>query len=325
MRERRPRTPVSRRWGVRALSASLVAIVAFEAFARWGLGLGAPPLSAAHPTIEYMFKPNQNVYRFGNHFITNAWGMRNEPFPREKIDPDELRILVFGDSVVNGGSLTDHANLATSLLEERTSEALSRPVLVANVSAGSWCPPNWLAFVTEFGFFDADYVVFVISSHDAGDCALFTPLDPNTHPTEPPFCALSEAITRYLPRYLPKMQVKSVQANEYPKSSRLAQCEHDLNLLIKRAKESVAAVGVLRYQERSEVELQEESLGGQLICRICKEQQVPTLPMLPILPKTNLDDYFRDGIHPNDVGQTYLADGLDKLLRELGLSEQASN
>ena len=56
-----------------------------EIFARYFLGLGTPPLSISDPRIEYMFKPNQDVYRFGNHFITNQYGMRSEPFTKKKV------------------------------------------------------------------------------------------------------------------------------------------------------------------------------------------------------------------------------------------------
>ena len=177
--------------------------VSLELFARYGLGLGTPPLSVVHPTIEYLYKPDQDVYRFGNHFIVNHYGMRSRDFSAHKSDLAEYRVMVFGDSVVNGGNLTDHANLATTMLESRLSDRLKRPVIVGNISAGSWGPGNWLAYGKEYGFFDADCVILVISSHDAEDNPTFEPLNPNTHPTEKPLLALSEAVFRYLPRYLP--------------------------------------------------------------------------------------------------------------------------
>jgi hypothetical protein len=52
---------------------------AAEAVSRLYLGLGHPPLSVAHPTIEYMFAPDQDVSRFGNRQVYNAYGMRNDP------------------------------------------------------------------------------------------------------------------------------------------------------------------------------------------------------------------------------------------------------
>ena len=175
-----------------------------EIFARYYLGLGTPPLSMSHPSIEYLFKPNQDLHRFGNHFLTNQYGMRSETFSRKK-NNNECRVMVFGDSVVNGGNLTDHANLATTILKDKLSKILDKNVVVGNISAGSWGPGNWLAYAQEYGFFDADIIVLVISSHDYIDNPTFQPLDKNTHPTTKPISAFIEGIERYVPRYFPKI------------------------------------------------------------------------------------------------------------------------
>lgn len=95
-----------------------VGLAAGEWFARSQLGLGNPPLSVAHPTIEYLFKPNQDVRRFGNRVRINAYGMRSDDFPESKPE-SEFRLLIFGDSVLNEGALTDQASLATELLPQK--------------------------------------------------------------------------------------------------------------------------------------------------------------------------------------------------------------
>ncbi|MCC6134828.1 MAG: hypothetical protein IT491_05555 [Gammaproteobacteria bacterium] len=186
------------------LATVAILIGAGELFARYVLGLGDPPLSLAHDQIEYLFKPNQDVMRFGHRIIINAYGMRTENFPKAK-PAGEFRVMVFGDSVLNGGNLLDHSTLATTLLSKRLSDALERPVVVGNISAGSWGPGNWLAYAQEYGFFDADIVMLVISSHDYADNPTFAPLNPLTHPQERPWSALWEGVTRYLPRYLPRI------------------------------------------------------------------------------------------------------------------------
>jgi len=187
-----------------------------EIFARYYLGLGTPPLSISDPKIEYMFKPNQDIYRFGNHFITNEYGMRSEPFAKKK-SSNELRLMVFGDSVVNGGNLTDHAKLATSILKEKLTKILDKNIVVGNISAGSWGPGNWLAYAKEYGFFDADIIILVISSHDYIDNPTFQPLDKNTHPTKQPVSALLEGIERYLPRYFSPSSTSTISTehNQY--------------------------------------------------------------------------------------------------------------
>ncbi|WLT39310.1 hypothetical protein NON20_06955 [Synechocystis sp. B12] len=98
------------------------------------MGLGDPPLSVTHPTIEYMFKPNQDAIRFGNRFRTNSYGMRSEELPKSKND-SELRVLVFGDSVINGGNLTDQSDLATEIVKSEISQ--NKELTIANISAGS--------------------------------------------------------------------------------------------------------------------------------------------------------------------------------------------
>ncbi len=188
------------------LVVALVALIGLgEIAARVLLGLGDPPLSIAHPTIEYMFKPNQDTYPLHHHVHINAYGMRSPDFPARKRDASEYRVIVFGDSVINGGNQTDDAQLATTLLQQELSTKLGRPVVVGNVSAGSWGPPNMLAYAREFGFFDADMVLIVVSSHDYSDAPTFEPLNPSTHPTERPTSALYDGATRYLPRFIPSL------------------------------------------------------------------------------------------------------------------------
>jgi len=156
---------------VRSVLICLVSLIAtfalVETLARTVAGLGTPALSVTHPTIEYMFKPNQHVYRFGNLQHYNASGMRSTDFAPTRTQDNELRVLVVGDSVINGGHLTDQADLGTELLRYELESLLRQPVSVGNISAGSWGPPNQLAYLNEYGWFDADIVLFVASDHDA--------------------------------------------------------------------------------------------------------------------------------------------------------------
>ena len=69
------------------------------------------------------------------------------PFPKD----DEFRVICFVDSVLNGGSLTDQKDLATTLLEKKLKE-VTPDAYVGNISAGSWGPGNWRAYADEYGF-----------------------------------------------------------------------------------------------------------------------------------------------------------------------------
>lgn len=72
--------------------------IAGELFARFALDLGTPPLWVTNDRVEYMFRPNQDLHRFGNRIKINAYGMRSEELPLDDTD----KVLVFGDSVLNG-------------------------------------------------------------------------------------------------------------------------------------------------------------------------------------------------------------------------------
>src|SRR5437667_9094846 len=95
------RSPKWRRRLIRALSILLLVLIAGELFARFYLGLGDPPLSMFDAEMEYRFKPSMSYRRFGNRIHYNAWSMRSEDFPPHKSSPDELRVMILGDSVIN--------------------------------------------------------------------------------------------------------------------------------------------------------------------------------------------------------------------------------
>jgi hypothetical protein len=305
---------------------AVVSVPAFlELFARFYLGLGDPGLLQTHPTIEYYFKPNQAAHPFGNLFKTNRYGMRSDDFPPRKTDPAELRVLVFGDSVVNGGNLTDHSRLATTLLQQRLARELHRPVMVGNISAGSWGPPNQLAYIGQFGFLDADVAIFVLSSSDASDAPTFEPLNPLTHPTVAPFSAAWEGVTRYLPRY---WDWRSALEPAPPPATPAMINPRDVAVSIAAEREflyQAHAAGltamVVQHWEATELGSQQPEFGHDEIRAAADAAAVPVYQDAGILRQyiaRGLNPY-RDNIHLNDNGQRAYADLLfDMLKRDAG-------
>lgn len=286
-----------------------VIVVSAEIFSREYLGLGTPPLSISHPSIEYMFKPNQDLQRFGNHIIINQYGMRTTPFPAHKID-NEFRLMVYGDSVLNGGNLTDHNDLATTILQKKLSEE-GNIVVVGNISAGSWGPGNWLAYVKEYGFFDADFIVLIISSHDYADNPSFQHLDEKTHPTETPSLALIEGITRYLPRYLPKF------SDTHPEKTKITekmaiQGLKDLKGFLLLAKKESRNVMVLQHWEKSELESGAARPGNKEIRVLCESLGITPISLEPYFRSSikNGNNPYQDNIHPNPIGQKLIANAI---------------
>lgn len=290
----------------------ICAIVGAEVFARYHLGLGTPPLTIKHSKIEYMFKPNQDVYRFGNRFFTNQYGMRTPPFPQKKQDQNEFRIMVFGDSVINGGNLTDHNELATTLLAEQLSQKISNQVIVGNISAGSWGPGNWLAYAQEYNLFDADMVVLVISSHDYRDNPTFKTLNENTHPTRKPLSAVIEGITRYLPRYLTKQDVKSKKLTKAD-SKAVKQGLSDLKRFLELAKKNSTKVLVFQHWTKPEIESGVARPGNQRIKELCDQIGITSpISLEPFFRQSIEKDVipFWDDIHPNLIGHQLIAEAI---------------
>jgi hypothetical protein len=200
-------------------------------------------------------------------------------------------------------------------------QTLERPVVVGNVSAGSWGPGNWLAYVREYGFFDADAVILLVSTHDHRDNPTFEPLNPHTHPQRTPVLAVWEGVTRYLPRYLPDFPVRSdrdtvvqeIDAND----TQLAALRGlaDLSAFLELAQGSVPVVVVAQFLEQSEL-LGEPGTGHFLIRDLARQQGVAVASTEPWFREAleTGPTPFRDNIHINAVGQAVLADALWDLL-----------
>ena len=298
-----------------ACIAVILALSGGELVARLLLGLGTPPLTITHPRIEYMFRPDQDVSRFGNRILINHYGMRTEPFSRHA--PDEFRIMVFGDSVINGGNLTDHTRLATTIVHDELAERTSGKVVVGNISAGSWGPGNWLAYAQEYGFFNALIVVLVISSHDSADNPTFGALDEQTHPTRRPLSALIEGLTRYLPRYLPQQSStdgvhtpdESGRSTDKEIGKDEAQGLENLKNFLFAAKQGARYVLVLQHWEKEEIEKEEAQPGNRHIRDLCLSMGISPIQLAPYFSRSlqSGSNPYRDTIHPNDVGQRLIA------------------
>ncbi|WP_414623411.1 hypothetical protein [Calothrix sp. CCY 0018] len=120
------------------LNSNFVLNVVFvtEATLRLALGQGLPVLSQADSDNLYRFQPNQKIYRFGKNIEYNQYSQRSEPITIEK-PQGKLRILMVGDSVLNGGNFIDQNQIISELFEKKLI-ASAHPAEVLNASAGSW-------------------------------------------------------------------------------------------------------------------------------------------------------------------------------------------
>ena len=303
----------------------LIAVIGGELASRYILGLGDPPLTVTHPTIEYMFKPSSEFNRFGNYFRTNEYSMRSDDLTQKR-EKNEIRILVLGDSVPNGGNLTDQSELATEILKESVKSIASVPVYVGNISAGTWSPPNLLAYVEKFGTFDADAAVIILNKGDMFDFPTFEDLNPNTHPTKKPASALGELISRYvaprITRLLPTEEKEKFQGEELRKD-----CTPELLELVRKFSEGDIPVYLVYHPSEDEISEDgsfEPKGGYPVLIDFAETQRLSLYSFADAYGRSVREGVypFRDRYHPNQIGQELMAAEILELFEQDGLTRR---
>lgn len=310
-------------------AAGLLALLAAELGLRL-LGLGRPPLLVEDRQMEYRFRPNQQLRRFGHPIFINQWGMRSAPLAPQPA-PGRRRLLVLGDSIVWGGAETDQDAIAVSRLQRRLGPGWE----LANLGTPSWGPANWLGAVQRFGLFGARQVLLVISSHDAQDHPSYAPLasSPDTPTANPPL-ALLELWQRYLaPRLqgsLPAPLAALLPGKPAaPASPRRPPAElrpplHSLEALVSAVEARGARLAVLQFWERGELEQDRPYPDHDRILALLRRRGVPVTQAGPILRRCAAAQgqppaaLYVDHIHPyKELGQRCLAQALQEALRPL--------
>ena len=291
------------------LIAGIVAIAGGAIVLRDVVGLRLAPIRVPHPSIEYLYAPNQRSKRAGLEMRVNEYGMRSDSFPRTRETASELRIMVFGDSILAAPGLTGHDQLATTLAQQTLAAQLGRRVIVGNVAAGSWGPGNWLAYANAFGFFDADVVVLVASGHDHPDVPEFAPMHPNPTPIPQVLVPVAELASRLRLQVLASADSGGAGQDTRPDPRIVENALNDLAAFLELARSRTPQVRVLLLPEMAELS------GAAHTGRA----EIEALARGLGLPVRRPDDRYRqkmlegrelylDNIHPNDAGQALLAE-----------------
>ncbi|MCC7503008.1 MAG: hypothetical protein IT229_10790 [Flavobacteriales bacterium] len=279
------------RWKVLLLSACGLALFGELLLRCWGLR--EHPLYAADPRYEYMTLPGQVMHYGRITFRTNELGLRSAPIGKKR----GKRVLVIGDSVVNGGLQTAQESTATALAQQHTG------IELINLSAASWGPDNAMAFMRAHGTFDADAMILVFSSHDAYDRMTFTPIV-GAHPSYPdhrPLFAWSIVLDRSLYRagwgYEPPAQRGAFVGGW------------------KALRDTAATLRipfvVLLHPELGELTMGHYDDRGQRILDSLHRWKVPVVELLDSLNAS----HYTDRIHLGDAGQRRLADVLSSTIQ----------
>lgn len=296
------------------ITGVVLTFVCIESGLRLGLGLGYPVLSMADSQTGYRFQPNQNRRRLGKTIQYNQYSQRSDPVVMPKPE-NTLRILMVGDSVLNGGTLIDQSQTISELLETQLSSD-NTSVEVLNASAGSWGIGNQLGYLRKFGFFDSDILILQIGTHDLVQPKSSSDRvgrDPN-YPNRLPLLATQELCQRYLiPRVQRRLGLNA--SGEIPTTTELeAQFRQNMTYfqeIIALARRQSLPVYVLYTPNWVDVLPQpQDPLYKDEFLSLLESLQVPVIDLQErwsALPATTVESYFRDSVHLTVSGNQAIA------------------
>lgn len=303
------------------LAGLVAAVVLLEVGLRLLFGFGNPLIYVADPQIGYLLAPNQQTRRFGKAIAINQYSMRSPQIT--KVRPDQtLRVLLLGDSIVNGGWWTDQTNTISALLQQQIqSSAGDTPVEVLNASANSWAPRNELAYLQRFGSFQAQVIIVIINTDDlfgTAPASVVVGRDRN-YPDQKPALALLEVGHRYLFKPKPIPELAAIQAEGGDRVG--------INLEAIRQIQKIAAANNAQFILMLTPLLRElkhpgsrdyEQKARQRLQAFTETEQIRFVDFLPIFKAIETPEkIYHDHIHLNLAGNQQVVDQIVRQLQQL--------
>jgi len=273
------------------------------------------PVLYERTAYGYRVSPNQSLTRFGRAVAYNSQGLRSGPLSGAP-DPGEARVLCLGDSITNGGTLTDQADTYPYLLERE----LAGP-RVFNASAAGWALENELGWLRVNGTFGASVVVLEVATHDLFQPAAGSELVGRhpSFPERPPLLALSELLLRYA---LPWLGVgpARIDPGAIPVAQSKADMERALAALegLVRDSRALRAEPVVMFVEQPAPLESREALileAKRRMRELLERERVPLVETASLVEREGGTALFRDGLHPNAAGNAVLARSIASAVR----------
>ncbi|WP_445246234.1 SGNH/GDSL hydrolase family protein [Microcoleus sp. OTE_8_concoct_300] len=277
------------------------------------LGFGNPALLQTDANAGYIFAPNQVVYRFGNRLEYNQFSQRSEQIDSAKPE-GTFRILMIGDSVLNGQNITDQKETIPELFEARLL-GIKKQVEVLNASAGSWGIGNQLGYIRKFGTFESDAVILQIGTHD-----LLQPPSSSAGvgndllmPNRKPLLAIQEVFQRHVSPKLSSIFVSNSPAGvPVSESQRFMENMQRFEQIVALVRSKNMPLFVLYTCDRADLlpVPNQPKFKSEFVDRL-KALKIPlidTHAAWSTLPKTRVESYFRDWVHPTAPAYESIAD-----------------
>jgi GDSL-like Lipase/Acylhydrolase family len=310
--------------GMKIVWLAVVALVALvllmELALRYFFGFGRPLIYQGDPEIGYLLAPNQSTRRFGNRIAINQYSMRSDAIVPQRPAPN-LRVLIIGDSVANGGWWTDQANTISEVLKAKLTDA-APTIEVLNASANSWGPRNELAYLTRFGLFESQYLVLIINTDDlfsTTPTSLVVGVDRN-YPDRAPGSAIAEVMQRYvLPAPKPSPQLQVVQSESGDRVEKNLQAIQQIQELAQKSGTKLLLVMTPLLREVAAPGPKDyELVARSRLQQFTQERQIDYIDCLSFFPEANANQsLYHDHIHLNAVGNQQVSDRIEQWVREL--------
>lgn len=311
------------------LGAGIAAIAIAEVFLRTKYGLGNPPLYVADARTGYRLAPNQNLRRRGNRIEINQYSMRGPALEPHR-PAQTLRVLMLGDSIVNGGWWTDQPDLLSLKLQAALAD-IEIPgieaIEVLNASANSWGPRNELGYVLRFGTFEAQVVLLVLNTDD-----LFA-IAPNSHelgrhpgyPIRRPPLALWE-VARRRQAYAPNAALQALQDQPGDRVGVNLEAVRQLHQTVQAANgQLLVAMTPLRRELADDGPRDYEIAARQRLTDFAVAARIPYLDFLRPFQQAGYEQLYFDHIHLSAKGNAWVGQALAAWVAEVWLTPETSS
>jgi hypothetical protein len=297
------------------LEILFVVLMAVEIGLRLRFGLGSPVLYLSDSEIGYLLAPNQKTRRYGNQIEINQYSMRSATITALPT-AETRRVMLVGDSLVNGGWWTDQSQTLSALIGQQ----LGRPGQgeVLNVAANSWGPPNQLAYLQRFGLFGSQVIVLLMNTDD-----LFSP-PPNpavvgrdrNYPNTSPRLALVEVFNRYLKPSAPMATVPQPQPSD-PVGYNLEKIQRIEAIARQNNADFILAMTPLFREVGEPGSRDYEIKARQRLMEFTQAQNLVYIDFLPIFKATaQRSTLYRDHIHLTPSGNQLVSETLSQRLTQ---------
>ena len=292
--------------------------IIFEASLRLILGFGNPPLYIADEKIGYLLAPDQKVRRMGNKIQINQYSMRSEVIKPTKLN-SHLRVLVLGDSIVNGGWWTDQQETIPALMENELVSSLSSSfteIEVLNASANSWGPRNQLAYLERFGVLEAQVVILIINTDDlfaTAPTSIPVGRDRNYPHSKPPLATIElfeQVFTK--PKPIPEMeQVRAEKGDRV--GFNLAAIQQIKAIADQHNAQFILGMTPLLREMKGQGSKDYELKARERLNKFADTEEILYVDFLPVFKEFPQPEFlYRDHIHLSPPGNSLVGETLSK-------------